>query len=143
MRRTDECALSQMEPTFQYCRRHAEKVKHHALSLQHIEEVRPSQPAFVSFVVFGKDVLEVLRFESTFIIVGHGVRTMFILDTVLSHFLHIGAEIHHALYILLRYIRKKGSGSQPGTVGYERLKLMMNITKRDRGMLQPHLRQPT
>lgn len=64
--------------TFQKGCAPAEGVEEHPLSLPKAEKIPDVQTSLVTLVVLGKDVLEVLRLETSFVIVCHAIAAMLI-----------------------------------------------------------------
>ena len=63
-------------------------IKQQPLALQESEDIPNVQPPFVTFIVLGEYVLEVLGSETTFVIVCHGVAAML----VFVEFVDVNAE---------------------------------------------------
>ena len=55
-----------------------EEIEHHSLTLPESEKVPDIQAAFITLIVFGEDVFEILRLEPSFVVVCHGVAAMFV-----------------------------------------------------------------
>lgn len=68
-----------MTLTLKKCRALSKDIKQQPLALQEPEDIPNGQPAFVTFVVLGEYILEVLGSEAAFVIVCHGVAAMLVL----------------------------------------------------------------
>ena len=65
--------------TFQETSSPAKEIKNHPLALPKILQIAPAQTTFVTAVILGKDLLEMLRSEATLVVVGHTVTAMLVL----------------------------------------------------------------
>lgn len=74
-----DVVLKGMKRTFEKRRTPPKEIKHHPLPLPEIPKIRQVQTSFITLVVLGEDVLEVLRPETPLVVVRHAIAPVLIL----------------------------------------------------------------